>query len=76
MVVNFAELVSAAEPWVGYAIQNSEHAGDKKESQRIATKVMTTLKVLQSYGSATWRENGVTVTHSVAVFKDTPPGGK
>jgi hypothetical protein len=49
VVVNFAELVSAAEPWVGYAIQHTGSAGDKKDSERVAAKVITTLKVLQRH---------------------------
>lgn len=74
-VFNFAELISAAGPWVGYAIDSAQPM-DKKEAERIAVKVMSMLKVFQSYGSVTYRENGVTVTHSEVVFRDLPPIGK
>jgi hypothetical protein len=72
---NFAELISAAGPWIGFAIDKAEPA-DKKEAERIAVKVMSILKVFQSYGSATYREGGATITHSEAVFRDILPTGK
>jgi hypothetical protein len=72
---NFSELVAAAGPWVGFLIEKAEPA-DKMEAERIAVKVMSLLKVFQAYGSATYRKNGATITHSEAVFRDIVPALK
>ncbi|CAN5621898.1 hypothetical protein BH11PLA2_BH11PLA2_53280 [soil metagenome] len=68
-VMNFAALVTAAEPWVRMALQSAPK-GERKEAERIAGKVISMLKMFKSYGSVTWRENGSTITHSEGVVQD------
>lgn len=76
--MNWAGIVNAASPWVFHAIDSAELGDNKEQAQKIAQRVIRTLRVFQSYGSATYREGGATVTHSEAVFEDVPalPPGK
>jgi len=70
---NWAGMVDAAAPWVGYGIRQAAPEADRKQAEQVALKVIAALKLFREYGSATYREGGATVTHSEAVFQDLPP---
>ncbi|MDB5312575.1 MAG: hypothetical protein JWO38_6777 [Gemmataceae bacterium] len=71
--VNWAGVVEATGPWVGYLIRSVVPEDKREKAERVAVKVMGVLKVFRSYGSVTYREGGATVTHSEAVFGDIEP---
>ncbi len=72
-VVSLSELMAAVGPWVTYFVQKQNPSED---AGRIAAKTVSLLRVFRAYGSATWRENGMTVTHSEMILQDAVPGGK
>jgi len=68
---NFAGLVDAAGPWVEYAMKLSgKKNANTEEMGKYALTAMEILKVFRGYVSATYREGGMTITHSEAVFQD------
>lgn len=68
---NWAGMVDAAGPWVDFATAPDGPGGAANpEAARIARKAAGWLKLFRAYGSATYAENGATVTHSEAVFGD------
>ncbi|MGL6097337.1 MAG: hypothetical protein ACRC7O_16250, partial [Fimbriiglobus sp.] len=69
-VLDFGVLVDALRPWVGFG---RGFAGDRIE---IATQVLDIVGVFRGYTAVTYREGAMTVTHSEAVFRDLPAGGK
>lgn len=74
---NWAGMVDAAGPWVDWATGPDGPGGAANpEAARIARKAAGWLKLFRAYGSATYAENGATVTHSEAVFGDVDPEPK
>ncbi len=80
--IDFAGLVDAAAPWVHYAIRASaideaelsqDPEDDPQQVQDIASQVQSGLEILKCFRGAwaeTSEDEGVWVTHSVAVFED------
>ncbi|VTR96242.1 unnamed protein product [Gemmata massiliana] len=69
---NWAGMVDTAAPWVDFGLRTFAPEGDAKQNEDVARKVIGALKIFRKYGSVTDRQNGVTVTHSEAVFQDVP----
>ncbi len=69
---NWAGMVDTAAPWVDFGLRAAAPGGDAKQNEEVARKVIGALKIFRKYGSVTYRQNGVTVTHSEAVFQDVP----
>jgi hypothetical protein len=69
-------LITAAEPWITYAIHNyAEAAGDANRDQVTAIMqqvqpVFDILKVFRQYVSSTYLEDGALVTHGETVVQD------
>jgi hypothetical protein len=74
--LNFAELISALEPWVDYgmtmamAANASTQQPDAASIKEHVTVVMQVLKCFQGVATATYIENDVVVTHAAVHFKD------
>jgi hypothetical protein len=64
---NWAGLVDAVAPWVEYALTQ---AGQGREVMDQVQTVAAILKVLRTYSSATYVEQGAVVTHSQTVIRD------
>jgi hypothetical protein len=69
-VLDWGVLVDAIRAWAGFG---RNFAGDKIDA---ATQVLDVLGVFRGYTAATYRDGPLTVTHSEAVFRDLPAGGK
>jgi hypothetical protein len=80
--IDFAALVDAAAPWVHYAIRANAIAEDElsqdpeddpQQVQDICSQVQSGLEILKCFRGAwgeTREDDGVWVTHTVAVFED------
>ncbi len=64
---DWAGVVDAATPWLDFGLTLSKQKNDVTEQVQTALEI---LKVFRSYASATYMENGVTVRHGEAVFRD------
>jgi hypothetical protein len=70
---NWEGMMDAAGPWAGFLLAKIEDADQRKQAEDIGARVLKYLKIFRSYGSVTYREGDVTVTHSEAVFRDILP---
>jgi len=66
---NWAGLMDAVNEWVAAAAPFAD-PNENNEGFRLAKKAINLLKVFQQFGSATYREGGVTITHSELVLAD------
>jgi hypothetical protein len=69
VIINTESFAAAVEPWIAFAIQAAD-APERKDAERIAALALKVLKCFPGYCSATWRESGVTVTHSEMILRD------
>jgi hypothetical protein len=66
---NWAGCVDVASKWSDYLFKSGLAPEEAAQTTR---RALDFLKVFHGYASATYRENGATITHSEAVFRDIP----
>ncbi len=69
-VFNMNALIDTATPWVDYALSMHELPEDMAKHQGDIKKIIQALKFIRGYSSATYTENGATVTHSEWLLRD------
>jgi hypothetical protein len=71
MIFSGKELAEMMRPWLGVIVEQSREA-DRADVQRIGQSVVSLLGVVEHYGTVTYREKGITITHSEGIYRDFP----